>query len=301
MARTYKRDSMGRFAGGGGSSGSRPAPRQAPKGRNRLTRDNAGRITSVGGDGAIARGGRLRTAAGNQRATQTTRIKGGGGRLRGGKASVNVQQGRGTAATTALRRGEFVRANLRPQGVMAKPRRADQGWGRTKKENLARAESIAKAEGFAPYVDTRRKAQGIASFSAFRPGKITLVKNSEYWSNPRKHSIDQRRQGWFSSSSPKAVIMHEIGHSRAKRTGFMNDPSKPWGIGTRPFDSARNQRLARRVSGYAATSPSEFIAETYAGRRTGRKYDHQVMRAYRQEMGLPPTSVRRTVRRRRAS
>jgi hypothetical protein len=97
------------------------------------------------------------------------------------------------------------------------------------------------------------------------------------------------------------VIMHEIGHSRAKRTGFMNDPSKPWGIGTRPFDSARNQRLARRVSGYAATSPSEFIAETYAGRRTGRKYDHQVMRAYRQEMGLPPTSVRRTVRRRRAS
>jgi hypothetical protein len=42
-----------------------------------LTRDNAGRITSVGGDGATARGGRLRTASGNQRATQTARISGG--------------------------------------------------------------------------------------------------------------------------------------------------------------------------------------------------------------------------------
>ena len=80
MARTYKRDSNGRFAGGGGGGGggrSRPAAKPAPRGTNRLTRDNAGKITSVGGNGATARGGRLRTAAGNQRATQTARAKGG--------------------------------------------------------------------------------------------------------------------------------------------------------------------------------------------------------------------------------
>ncbi len=76
MARTYKRDSRGRFAGGGGSSGGRPAARSAPRGKNRLTRDNSGRITSVGGDGATARGGRLRTAAGKQRAVRTAKIKG---------------------------------------------------------------------------------------------------------------------------------------------------------------------------------------------------------------------------------
>lgn len=46
MARTYRRDSRGRFAGGGG------------------------------GSGAKARGGRLRTAAGNRRATQLDRPKG---------------------------------------------------------------------------------------------------------------------------------------------------------------------------------------------------------------------------------
>ncbi len=86
MARTYRRDSNGRFASGGGSSGpSRKGVRQAPRGPNRLTRDNAGRITSVGGQGATARGGRLRTASGNRRATQVARIGGKRGRLLGGK------------------------------------------------------------------------------------------------------------------------------------------------------------------------------------------------------------------------
>jgi hypothetical protein len=76
MARTYKRDSRGRFSGGGGGGG-RPAARGVSRGTNRLTRDNAGRITSVGGNGATARGGRLRTASGKKRATQTAKVSGG--------------------------------------------------------------------------------------------------------------------------------------------------------------------------------------------------------------------------------
>lgn len=89
MARTYKRDSRGRFAGGGGGGGGgggRPAARKAPRGTNRLTRDNAGRITGTG-NGATARGGRLRTASGGLRATQVAKVKGGGGRLRGRKGN----------------------------------------------------------------------------------------------------------------------------------------------------------------------------------------------------------------------
>lgn len=73
MARTYKRDSRGRFAGGGGGSSRGGGRKPLQRGTNRLTRDNAGRITSVGGDGATARGGRLRTASGNKRATVTAR------------------------------------------------------------------------------------------------------------------------------------------------------------------------------------------------------------------------------------
>lgn len=69
MARTYKRDNRGRFASGGtNSSGAKAKAAKPPtRGRNRITRDNAGRITSVGGQGATARGGRLKTAAGNKR------------------------------------------------------------------------------------------------------------------------------------------------------------------------------------------------------------------------------------------
>ena len=63
----------------------------------------------------------------------------------------------------------------------------------------------------------------------------------------------------------------------------------------------QKRSLARRVSGYATTSPAEFIAETYAGLKTGRRYDFQVMRAYREAMGLSPTpAARRRSRVRRA-
>jgi hypothetical protein len=75
MARTYRRDSNGRFSGGGGGS-AKKGVRTATRGTNRLTRDNAGRITSVGGQGATARGGRLRTAAGNKRGAVVARIGG---------------------------------------------------------------------------------------------------------------------------------------------------------------------------------------------------------------------------------
>lgn len=62
------------------------------KGTNRLTRDNSGRITSVGGDGATVRGGRLKTASGKQRETQVARLQGAGGRLRGGRSKVEAAQ-----------------------------------------------------------------------------------------------------------------------------------------------------------------------------------------------------------------
>ena len=72
----------------------------------------------------------------------------------------------------------------------------------------------------------------------------------------------------------------------------------PW---TRRVRGQEVARLARRVSRYATTNPSEFIAETYAGLKTGRRYDYQVMRAYREAMGLSPNpAARRRSRVRRA-
>lgn len=116
MARKYARDNAGRFSSTGAtarggrlrtSAGAKRAnvtakatggkPKGAMQGKvkrdpgalakvgtakpkpskgNRITRDNAGKITSVGGEGATARGGRLRTASGKKRATATRKIKG---------------------------------------------------------------------------------------------------------------------------------------------------------------------------------------------------------------------------------
>ena len=270
----------------------------------KYTRDNRGRFAPAG-TGATARGGRLRTAAGNKRQTRT--MQGPAGRKgtiskpRGLKpGAVNVQRKRG-AATSALRPGELMNANARPVNTMAKPRKTPDVFKKTKRENLAIASEMIGKAGMQSYIDTRRKrangtaVEGVASWSAFRPNKVTLVKNSEWWSNPKKYSREQRRRGEWSTSDPAAVVYHEIGHSRSRRTGHISDPTKPWGIGVRPFSNERNQRLARRVSKYGATSPSEFVAETYAGLKTGRKYDYQVMRAYREEAGF---SARPAARRR---
>jgi hypothetical protein len=74
--RTYVRDGRGRFASTGTTTAkAKPAARRAQRGTNRITRDNSGRITGVGKNGATARGGRLRTAAGNQRGAVLDRLK----------------------------------------------------------------------------------------------------------------------------------------------------------------------------------------------------------------------------------
>lgn len=95
--RSYVRDGRGRFASTGTTgTKAKPAARRAQRGTNRLTRDNSGKITGVGKNGATARGGRLRTAAGNQRGAVLDRLKrapmagtvGRGGKVRGGVAKV---------------------------------------------------------------------------------------------------------------------------------------------------------------------------------------------------------------------
>jgi hypothetical protein len=76
---SYTRDNRGRFAsspGGGAPKRSNPAMRRAAtRAGNRLNRDNSGRISGIGRDGATVRGGRLKTAKGNRRATQLASMK----------------------------------------------------------------------------------------------------------------------------------------------------------------------------------------------------------------------------------
>lgn len=120
--RTYTRDANGRFAsapGGGGGKARRPAPRKsATRAGNRLTRDNRGRITSIGGDGATARGGRLRTASGGMRARQTAALRSTAlrsGTIAKGGRGVSGSVARSLAAVKRGRQGKPAnRANTPP-------------------------------------------------------------------------------------------------------------------------------------------------------------------------------------------
>lgn len=316
MARTYKRDSRGRFASTGGSSGGgRPAAKPVSRGTNRLTRDNAGRITSVGGNGATARGGRLRTAAGNLRARQIDRVnaapKGVVSRSGAARAKVNVQRGRATAATSRLRPGELMNANARPVNTMARFRKGENPYNRFSghtADNVATAVKRLKKQGFNVYEFNNKNNPRIAE-ALLGVRSIGINTASEYWSNPRLRAIEYRRSGHLSTSSPMGVIHHEIKHTKDKASlaRFQRRGQKgidDWkeavpGIGgpaSKLRESWRRRNLAGRVSGYARTSPAEFIAETYAGLRTGRRYDYQVMGAYREAQGLSqkPAARRRS-------
>jgi hypothetical protein len=132
--RTYVRDANGRFASTGGGGPRRPAVKAAPtRAGNRLNRDNAGKITGIGRDGALARGGRIRTASGNRRATQTAKIKGAVGAVIGKPR--NMMPGAMAAkrfGDYAFRRIENAKRNLR--NAQSRERRA---WAKEKPALIA--------------------------------------------------------------------------------------------------------------------------------------------------------------------
>ena len=76
----------------------------------RYARDNRGRFASTG-SGATARGGRLRTASGNKRATQTMRAAGAGGVIKGRTArTVAGQKVMAKLAKPKVRRSQEAQA-----------------------------------------------------------------------------------------------------------------------------------------------------------------------------------------------
>lgn len=337
--RTYVRDGRGRFASTpGGGAPKRPPTRRASRSPGRLTRDNAGRITSIGGNGATARGGRLRTAAGNLRARQVDRlrvapIKGAvtrSGKRRGpqreaAKPATPSAQPRGRFESLGFRPGVFMSAYGRPVGVIGIPRRrarspyvagvADMAYriGPTnddKKARLANAgltKSLFERLGLVVKYSSSRDSSTIASYNPATK-QMTINRSHTSWVNPALAQLNSRRRGFMSSASPLHTFYHELGHVRDKKLLHRSMPfGNLWMLATSqgPSQETRIQRghemqqLARRVSTYATFSPSEFIAETYAGLKAGHRYDHRVMGAYREAMGLPARPPARHRSRRR--
>jgi hypothetical protein len=146
VARTYRRDSRGRFASGGGSSGGRPAAKKVSRGPNRLTRDNSGRITSVGGDGATGRGGRLRTASGKKRATQLERLKVRSSNMIGGRTARTVK-GQKVMAKMAGSPKPVATGRTRAQAAMAQAKRSRRTIESTRSQVIGAIRGVTATAG----------------------------------------------------------------------------------------------------------------------------------------------------------
>jgi hypothetical protein len=100
---------------------------------------------------------------------------------------------------------------------------------------------------------------------------------------PIRNQRAARRTGFFSTGSAQHTAMHEAGHAmHSRRTDAFRTKT----------GREKAPASARRVSKYATENSAEFVAEVYAGRRLGRKYDAQVMRDYQRALGVKPRRVR---------
>lgn len=253
MARTYRRDNRGRFSSTGrAGTGRQLAARMVSRGTNRLTRDNAGRITSVGGQGATARGGRLRTAAGNKRATQLARLKGTGGRLRkpissrprvsraeplmtGGtlasrsslkRARQKLRENPGSAQRGAVTRANKYAAAARARDTTAKKFGRPAGAMRRRTEERPMAWSAEKS--------SRATLQKVgAQGGRVRVGKVgdgqskTAVKRKPTEASVKAAKAERVIERWRSIGEGKTGI-------KARQSRRVQDRAKTWLIGLAP-------------------------------------------------------------------
>jgi hypothetical protein len=74
------------------------------------------------------------------------------------------------------------------------------------------------------------------------------------------------KEGFLSSPNPMAALYHEMAH------GLFTVNHK-W--------IKKQQQTALKVSRYGSSSPREFVAEVYAGIKTGQSYDDDVMELFK--------------------
>lgn len=261
MARTYKRDSRGRFSGGGGGGGgkSRPAPRQVQRGVNRLTRDNAGRITSVGGSGATARGGRIRTAAGNLRATVTS------------KAGM-VSQGRLTGAPLKSTIGKTSKARLNMG--LTRPGKP----GQRQAYNAARTQLRANKPA-APKT-SRRKAVG--TISEAKAGRI-ISRIDANRPGLRKATGSARKTANSIRTQRKATDFALAAGARARKQGKNISVNESLQRGVKNAAVKNASRAAKPAAPKPAATASRLGSRLNPAKKADRAATRKFEQAYERE------------------
>ena len=139
-------------------------------------------------------------------------------------------------------------------------------WTTNKSENARILAGIAEKEGYK--VEIRAFGVGRKEIAMAANGKIYINKTSKFLSDPEKYMAAQYKSKWLSTDKPEGIIHHEIAHLKFKQRDnyFTNS----------------HRDIAEKVSRYARINPKEFVSETYAGLKTGKKYSNEVMRMFKQ-------------------
>lgn len=198
------------------------------------------------------------------------------------------------APVGSFRPGQLMSANAFPANAIAKktkivkhgykdvkPDMTIEQIKQTIKNNLKIATGTANKQ--APWLPVTLKGNRNDPSIAFvalntATGQRRMQINSSHprWQQPIKYGIQGRRTGEFASANPAHIMNHEIGHAKHRLMGEQQN----FGNG--------ETRIARRVSQYATTSVNEFVAEVRGARKTGNRYDRQIMGLYRKFSGLSP-------------
>lgn len=139
-------------------------------------------------------------------------------------------------------------------------------WTTNKSENARILAGIAEKEGYK--VEIQAFGAGNSSIAMASNGKIYINKTSKLLANPLKNMDAQYKSGWLSTNKPEGIIYHEIAHLKYKQRDN--------------FFTNTHRDIASKVSRYATRNPKEFVSETYAGLKTGKKYSDEVMRLFKQ-------------------
>jgi len=209
--------------------------------------------------------------------------------------------GQGKTATNVAKKRVLVKANARPENLFSRATKSTPGYGTDAKANIANARKTAEMAGARTALRSNKRSSSVASVSSKTPNQIDFNASHSSWANPRQSAIKDRRRNLFSTAKAGHVVQHELGHIRHNpmkmAASFEMQLRKKGQIYADADKVVATQRLARRVSQYARTSPAEFAAETRAALSLGKKYDSKVMGLYRQVTGERLPSVKSQQRR----
>ncbi len=169
-------------------------------------------------------------------------------------------------------------------------------------------DKLSLESGLSTYIDTINKMTEPVKFLKELQVKSLAYKNKTYTIEEFEKSLSKKEQSnilvailkqnpiKLNATTPFYTIAHEMGHAQHCHSagiefyGQMDElenivKGTDTTISKEFLTSEEKQRIARQVSKYATASPSEFVAETFAGLVGGKKYTKEVMDLYKHYKG----------------